>query len=115
RGAAMLTGLRFELALRVDGAAGALEKQIGALAARELAFGSNITCQDASPYMRRRLGGRQPLCGSGVTSEILVILMPRALSERIEDSRPGPGPLTLTSSVLMPYSIAVRPACSAAT
>src|SRR5690606_20547233 len=65
--------------------------------------------------MRRRLGGRQPLCGMGVTSAMLVILMPSAFSERMDDSRPGPGPLTRTSSVLMPYSIAVRPACSAAT
>src|SRR5690606_9121468 len=65
--------------------------------------------------MRRRLGGRQPLCGTGVTSEMLVILMPNAFKERMEDSRPGPGPFTRTSSVLMPYSMAWRPACSAAT
>src|SRR5690606_3394149 len=65
--------------------------------------------------MRRRLGGRQPLCGTGVTSAMLEILMPSAFSARIEDSRPGPGPLTRTSSVLIPYSIATRPADSAAT
>ena len=34
---------------------------------------------------------------------------------RTEDSRPGPGPLMRTSSVLMPYSWATRPADSAAT
>src|SRR5690625_2645727 len=65
--------------------------------------------------MRRRLGGRQPLCGSGVMSEMLVIRIPSALRARIDDSRPGPGPLTRTSSVLTPYSCAARPACSAAT
>src|SRR5690606_14045630 len=115
RGTAMLTGLGFELALGIQRTASALQKQISTLATRELALRSNITCQDASPEMRRRLGGRQPLCGTGVTSEMLVILMPRAFRERIEDSRPGPGPFTSTSSVLMPYSIAWRPACSAAT
>src|SRR5690606_26033333 len=65
--------------------------------------------------MRRRLGGRQPLCGTGVMSEMLAILMPSAFSARTEDSRPGPGPLMRTSSVLMPYSSATRPADSAAT
>src|SRR5690606_3522003 len=65
--------------------------------------------------MRRRLGGRQPLCGTGVMSAMLEILMPSALSARIDDSRPGPGPFTRTSSVLMPYSCATRPADSAAT
>src|SRR5690606_27227966 len=65
--------------------------------------------------MRRRLGGRQPLCGMGVMSEMLEILMPSAFRARTEDSRPGPGPLMRTSSVLMPYSCATRPADSAAT
>src|SRR5690606_19836484 len=65
--------------------------------------------------MRRRLGGRQPLCGMGVMSAMLEILMPSAFNARTEDSRPGPGPLMRTSSVLMPYSIATRPAVSAAT
>src|SRR5690348_7599771 len=66
-------------------------------------------------YTRRFLGGRQPLCGIGVTSEILVILRPQPLSERTADSRPGPGPLTRTSSVLTPCSCAATPAFSAAT
>src|SRR5690606_31576138 len=42
-------------------------------------------------------------------------LIPSAFSARTDDSRPGPGPLIRTSSVLMPYSMAVRPADSAAT
>src|SRR6478752_2448494 len=43
------------------------------------------------------------------------ILMPSAFRARTDDSRPGPGPLMRTSSVLMPYSSATRPAVSAAT
>src|SRR5437763_14775283 len=65
--------------------------------------------------MRRRFGGRQPLCGTGVTSEMLVILSPSALSARTADSRPGPGPLILTSRFLTPHSCAALPADSAAT
>src|SRR5262245_39881880 len=65
--------------------------------------------------MRRRFGGRQPLCGTGVTSEMLEILMPSALSARTADSRPGPGPLMRTSRFLTPYSTASLPARSAAT
>src|SRR5678815_2156940 len=65
--------------------------------------------------MRRRFGGLQPLCGIGVTSEMLVILMPSALSARTADSRPGPGPLIRTSRFLTPHSTATRPAFSAAT
>src|SRR5689334_23643596 len=65
--------------------------------------------------MRRRFGGRQPLCGTGVTSAMLPILRPRALSARTADSRPGPGPLMRTSRFFTPHSCAARPACSAAT
>src|SRR3972149_7916363 len=65
--------------------------------------------------MRRFLGGRQPLCGTGVTSEMLVILKPTALSARTADSRPGPGPLMRTSMFFTPHSCASLPACSAAT
>src|SRR5580765_1178625 len=65
--------------------------------------------------MRRRFGGRQPLCGTGVTSEMLLILRPSAFSARTADSRPGPGPLIRTSRFLTPYSAAARPARSAAT
>src|SRR5271166_5746979 len=67
------------------------------------------------PQIRRRFGGRQPLCGTGVTSEMLVILRPSALSARTADSRPGPGPLIRTSRFLTPHSWAARPAASAAT
>src|SRR3954447_19780373 len=65
--------------------------------------------------MRRRLGGRQPLCGTGVTSEMLEILIPSAFNARTADSRPGPGPLMRTSRFLTPCSTAARPARSAAT
>src|SRR5574343_513133 len=65
--------------------------------------------------MRRRFCGRQPLCGTGVTSEIEVMRMPRAPRARTEDSRPGPGPLISTSRFLMPCSMAARPATSDAT
>src|SRR5690606_37956461 len=49
RSTAMLAGLGFELALRIERTASALQKEIGTLATREFAFRSNITCQDASP------------------------------------------------------------------
>src|ERR1700754_4539376 len=65
--------------------------------------------------MRRRFWGRQPLCGTGVTSEIDVMRMPSDARARTDDSRPGPGPLILTSRFLMPCSCAARPAVSAAT
>src|SRR6476620_5963426 len=63
---------------------------------------------------RRRLGGRQPLCGVGVTSWMVPTSRPMAPSERIAVSRPEPGPLTKTSTRFMPCSIARRPAASAA-
>src|SRR5215472_12983400 len=65
--------------------------------------------------MRRRFGGRHPLCGTGVTSAMLVILSPSAFSARTADSRPGPGPLIRTSRFLTPHSCAARPADSDAT
>src|SRR5215212_11885624 len=65
--------------------------------------------------MRRRLGGRQPLCGTGVTSVMLEIFMPSAFSARTADSRPGPGPLMRTSRFFTPHSTATLPAASAAT
>src|SRR6188472_1763004 len=63
---------------------------------------------------RRRLGGRTPLCGEGVTSLIAPTSRPVAVSERIAVSRPDPGPLTNTSTRFMPCSMARRPAASAA-
>src|SRR5512146_2983511 len=65
--------------------------------------------------MRLRFGGRHPLCGTGVTSEMLLIFRPSAFSARTADSRPGPGPLMRTSRFLTPHSCAARPADSAAT
>src|SRR5580765_8914904 len=46
---------------------------------------------------------------------MLVIFSPSALSARTADSRPGPGPLILTSRFLTPHSCAALPAASAAT
>src|SRR3954471_14296680 len=63
---------------------------------------------------RRRLGGRQPLCGTGVTSLMPVTSMPVFCSERIAVSRPEPGPLTTTSTLRTPCSMARRAHCSAA-
>src|SRR4051812_5900845 len=63
---------------------------------------------------RRRLGGRQPLWGVGVTSWMVPTSRPIAPRERIAVSRPDPGPLTKTSIFFMPWSIARRPAASAA-
>src|SRR5690606_6458934 len=60
-------------------------------------------------------GGLHPLWGTGVTSVILVILKPAALSALTAESRPGPGPLTLISKFLTPHSKASLPACSAVT
>src|SRR5690625_6277562 len=65
-------------------------------------------------YTRRRLGGRQPLCACGVTSEIEPTSRPVAWSERIAVSRPEPGPLTKTSTFFIPCSCARRAAASAA-
>src|SRR6218665_331898 len=64
---------------------------------------------------RRRLRGRQPLCGIEVTSRMLVTLKPAACSARSADSRPEPGPRTSTSRVFMPCSWALLAASSAAT
>src|SRR5213596_3255322 len=63
---------------------------------------------------RRRLGGRQPLWGVGVTSWMVPTSRPIAPSERIAVSRPEPGPFTKTSIFFIPWSIARRPAASAA-
>src|SRR6185295_16942070 len=46
---------------------------------------------------------------------MLVIFRPQALSARTADSRPGPGPMTRTSTFFTPCSIAALPAFSAAT
>jgi len=54
------------------------------------------------------------LCGIGVTSLIMLTSRPAVCSARIAASRPAPGPLTYTSTVLRPCSIAALAAVSAA-
>ena len=44
------------------------------------------------------------ISGMGVTSTILLILKPRLFNERTADSRPGPGPLIITSRFFIPNS-----------
>src|SRR5207247_985514 len=56
-----------------------------------------------SHQTRRRFGGRQPLCGIGVTSRITTMCSPAAASARTADSRPEPGPFTRTSTLFIPY------------
>ncbi len=62
----------------------------------------------------RRFGGRQPLCGMGVTSRMLRTSMPAAARARIADSRPEPGPATRTSTERRPWSRAALAALTAA-
>src|SRR5689334_21409282 len=103
-------GTRLERALRPDTLA-ALEEQLHLLAPAAPAVGSGVTRHRQTLL---RFGGRQPLCGCGVTSEICPTSRPAACSERIAVSRPEPGPLTNTSTLRMPCSIARRAAASAA-
>src|SRR5215472_9787972 len=65
-------------------------------------------------YTRRFLGGRQPLCGSGVTSSMALTVRPAACRAVMADSRPEPGPLTLTSISFRPNLDAFSAAVSAA-
>src|ERR1700684_603763 len=65
-------------------------------------------------YTLRRLGGRQPLCGIGVTSRMLRTSIPAEASARIADSRPEPGPETRTSTERTPWSRAALAAPTAA-
>src|SRR5919108_5407201 len=69
---------------------------------------------DSRSHTRLRFGGRQPLCGMGVTSRIDFTSRPTVCSARIADSRPDPGPFTRTSSDRMPTAFAALPALSAA-
>src|SRR6266540_3247989 len=73
-----------------------------------------LTLRDRS-YTRRRFGGRQPLCGIGVTSRMRLMANPAACRERRAESRPAPGPFTCTWTVRIPKSTAFRAALSAAT
>src|SRR5882724_9996151 len=59
---------------------------------------------------RRRLGGRQPLCGIGVTSRMTTMCNPAAASARTAESRPEPGPCTRTSHLFLPYWSRALPA-----
>src|SRR4051812_36925655 len=107
----------------------ALEEQLHLLAPAALAVGTGVTGHALTPQhfcissessawtggqTRRRLGGRQPLCGTGVTSWIAPTSRPVACRLRIAVSRPEPGPLTNTSTLRIPCSIALRAAFSAA-
>src|SRR4030095_9368778 len=65
-------------------------------------------------YTRRRLGGRQPLCGIGVVSRMVITRMPALAIARIADSRPPPGPFTLNSHWCIPASCAFLAASYAA-
>src|SRR6516165_2778035 len=70
--------------------------------------------QPPATYTLRRFGGRQPLCGTGVTSLIERTSRPDEASARTADSRPEPGPLTRTSTTRMPWSRAWLAAFAAA-
>src|SRR6266852_1894385 len=61
---------------------------------------------------RLRFGGRQPLCGIGVTSRITTMCKPAAASARTADSRPEPGPFTFTSTLFIPYWSRATPAAA---
>lgn len=62
-------------------------------------------------YTRRFFGGRQPLCGSGVTSSMLFTFIPAAVRAVMALSRPLPGPRTLTSRSFTPNFAAFSAAC----
>src|SRR5450631_116402 len=114
-------GIRAKLDRALRGVAlGSLEVQLGLLTTTAPAVGTGITRHKslsplaARAQTRRRLDGRTPLCGVGVTSLIAPTSRPVAVSERIAVSRPEPGPLTKTSTLRMPCSMARRAAASAA-
>src|SRR5487761_141081 len=88
-----------------------LEVELGALPPAKAANGSAVVRHQT----RLRLGGRQPLCGIGVTSVIALTSKPVACSERIAASRPAPGPRTNTSIERMPCSSAFLAVASAVT
>src|SRR5207237_855760 len=69
---------------------------------------------DRCELVQRPLLGRQPLCGTGVTSWIPRISSPVAASDLMAVSRPEPGPFTNTSTRCRPCSWARRAAASAA-
>src|ERR1039458_4267513 len=94
---------------------GALQEELHLLAAAKLAVRACVSSHlRATPQTRRRFGGRQPLCGTGVTSWIEPTSRPVACSDRMAVSRPDPGPLTNTPTLRMTCSMARRAAASAA-
>src|SRR5215469_1588142 len=96
-------------------ALGALQEQLGLLTAAALAIRTGVSSHLVlTPQTLRRLGGRQPLCGTGVTSWMDPTSRPVACNDLIAVSRPEPGPFTNTSTLRMPCSIARRAAASAA-
>src|SRR5688572_12388296 len=76
-------------------------EDVDAEAPADLDLGSGVASH-REPQTRRRLGGRQPLWGTGVTSLMPVTSMPVAWSDRMAVSRPDPGPLTCTSTFRTP-------------
>src|SRR5580704_18162146 len=98
----------------------ALQEELGLLPAAKLAVRASVSSHlSLSPCLwpgqtRRRFGGRQPLCGTGVMSWMEPTSSPVACSDRMAVSRPEPGPLTKTSTLRMPCSMARRAAASAA-
>src|SRR5689334_14573853 len=67
-----------------------------------------------SDQTRRRLGGRQPLCGTGVWSSTAVTRRPALVIPFTADSRPEPAPRIRISTSLMPILRAFCPAASPA-
>ena len=82
--------------------------------ATESAPSGGKATRDRPRQTRRRLGGRQPLCGTGVTSRISVTRKPADWRARSALSRPAPGPFTNTAIERIPCSMALRAASSAA-
>src|SRR5205807_10171701 len=79
----------------------AFKKKFYPLTPAKFADGAGITGHLVTPphthltgYTRRRLGGRPPLCGTGVTSVIGVILSPVDCNARIAPSPRDSGPCT---------------------
>src|SRR4051794_19958666 len=81
---------------------------------RRLNIGVNPCSSAAESQTLRFFGGRQPLCGIGVTSRMLLTSIPAVDSARTADSRPAPGPATRTSTVRIPASLALLAAVSEA-
>src|SRR5512140_591890 len=115
RGELLVMGRRFSTAFstceswRPDPCLETQNEQSARASAHRASFSSRAATQT-----RRRLGGRQPLCGTGVTSRIKVTLKPAVWSARSALSRPAPGPFTKTAMLRIPCSIALRAASSAA-